>query len=133
MARSQAGNETGDVDNGIARRAATALELNHPGPNKDKRIAQALLISPGMAKQLRAGRGWTVARLDQAMRLFPGFRDLVFPPTTDEIQGLDRLDRLDGTIAALRDEIRRELALLRDEIRGVLALLRDEIRSLKGD
>ena len=103
MARSPAGNETGDSDNGIAQRAAAALELNHPGPNKDKRIAQALLISPGMAKQLRAGRGWTVARLEQSMRLFPGFRDLVFPPTTVEIQ---RLDRLDGTIAALRDEIR---------------------------
>jgi hypothetical protein len=130
MARSPAGNETGDSDNGIARRAAAALELNHPGPNKDKRIAQALLISPGMAKQLRAGRGWTVARLDQVMRLFPGFRDLVFPPTTEEINGLDRLD---GTIVALRDAIRGELALLRDEIRGELALLRDEIRSLRGD
>jgi hypothetical protein len=104
MARSRAGNETGDSGNGIAQRAAA--ELNHPGPNKDKRIAQALLISPGMAKQLRAGRGWTVAQLDQAMRLFPGFPELVFPPTTDEIHGLDRLD---GTIAALRDEIRGEL------------------------
>jgi hypothetical protein len=119
MARSQVGNETGDLDDGIARRAAAALDLNHPGPNKDKRIAQAFLISPGMAKQLRAGRGWTVARLDQAMRLFPGFRDLLFPPATDEIRGFDRLG---GTIAALRDEIR-----------GELALLRDEIRSLKGD
>ena len=78
MARSQVGNETGDLDNGIARRAAAALDLNHPGPNKDKRIAQAFLISPGTAEQRRAGRGWTVARLDQAMRLFPGFRDLLF-------------------------------------------------------
>jgi hypothetical protein len=98
------GHETGDSGNGIAQQAAA--EFNHPGPNKDKRITQALLISPGMDKQRRAGRGWTVARLDQAMRLFPGFRDLVFPPTTDEIQ---ELDRLDGMVAACRDESRGAL------------------------
>ena len=35
------------------------------------------------------------------MRLFPGFRDLVFPPTTKEIS-----IRLDSTVAVFHDQIR---------------------------
>ena len=61
---------------------------------------------------------------------FPAFATCCFRRRPTRSRGLDRLG---GTIAALRDEIRGELALLRDEIRGELALLRDEIRSLKGD
>ena len=86
----------------IAARAAWFLEINHTGPHKDKRIARSLGISPAMAKLLRAGRGWTVARLDQAIRKWPGFVAFVWPPKEDFD---DRLDRVLSEIAAVKQEI----------------------------
>ena len=132
MARSRAGNETGDLGSGIAQRAGAFLEINYAGASKDKRIARDLAISPGMAKMLRGGRGWTVARFDQLMRLNPGFRDFVFPPA----RALDtRLDRLADRFERLADELaelRAELRADRNEIRTDIAGLRDEFRNLRG-
>ena len=86
----------------IARRAALFLEINHPGAHKDKRVARALGVSPAMAKLLRAGRGWTVARLDQATLRWPKFQAFVWPQAGDFD---DRLDRVLEEISAVRDEI----------------------------
>jgi hypothetical protein len=86
----------------ISDRAATFLNINYVGRHRIKRIARALGISPGMAKKLVAGIGWTVARLDQASRLWPKFEASVWPKEQDFD---DRLDRLLDEIAAVRDEI----------------------------
>ena len=73
------------------------------GRGKDERIARDLAVSAGMAKMLRQGRGWTVARLDQAMELWPGFREFVFPtPRSDQIT--NRLEQLATAFARLADE-----------------------------
>ncbi len=101
MARRKVSSDVSQSAN-IAHRAAAFLEINHLGPHKDKRIARALGISPAMAKILRAGRGWTVARLDQAMGRWPGFAAFVWPQAEDFD---DRLDRVLDEISAVRDEI----------------------------
>jgi hypothetical protein len=90
------------MDNSIAGRAAEFLETSYLGPHKDKRVARDLGISPGMAKLLRAGQGWTLARLDQAVLFYGGsFGDQVFGPvrTTDEIQA--RFDQIDAQMREL--------------------------------
>jgi hypothetical protein len=101
-------------------RAGIFLEINYPGPSKDERIARDLGISRGMAKMLRRGRAWTVARLDQAMELWPRFREFVFPPPPGEpIEQLAAgFARLVDEVAELRQELRAERPLrdsLRDE------------------
>jgi hypothetical protein len=50
-------NSSSDVARDVGARAGAFLEINYPGPAKDKRIARDLGISAGMAKQLRRGRG----------------------------------------------------------------------------
>jgi hypothetical protein len=97
----------------IGPRAAAFLEMNYPGRGKDERIARDLGISDGMAKLLRQGRAWTVARLDQAMELWPGFRGFVFPaPRFD--QTVSQLEQLAAGLARLANEI----AELRQELRN---------------
>ena len=64
-------NTDSQVANSVGERAGAFLEINYPGRSKDERIAQDLGISAGMAKLLRQGRAWTVARLDQALELWP--------------------------------------------------------------
>jgi hypothetical protein len=91
MATPKAYSEARYADNGIAARAGAFLEINHYGAHKDKRIARALSISPAMAKLLRAGRGWTVARLDQAILRWPTFQAFVWPQTSDFDERLDRV------------------------------------------
>jgi hypothetical protein len=86
----------------ISDRAAAFLNINHAGPHRVKRIAQALGVSPAMAKVLAAGRGWTVARLDQAILRWPNFAAFVWPKPEDVD---DRLDRVLEEIAAVKDEI----------------------------
>jgi hypothetical protein len=85
----------------ISDRAGWFLEINHHGAHKDKRIARALGISLAMARLLRAGRGWTVARLDQCTTRWPNFHAFVFARTDQP----DRIDRVLEEIAALRVEI----------------------------
>ncbi len=131
MARTGRGNENGDLGSGIAARAGAFLEINYAGGSKDKRIARDLAISAGMAKQLRGGRGWTVARFDQVMALFPAFRDFVFPPA-DQLNArlerlADRFERLADELAELRTELRTDRA----EIRADIAGLRDDVRNLR--
>lgn len=143
MARGPADNEPGDLGSGIAARAGVFLEINYAGGSKDKRIARDLAISPGMAKQLRRGRGWTVARFDQVMALWPtgsptGFRDFVFPPPADpgaagELAArLEQLaqgfERLAAEIGALRRELQSRDDALRAELGTGLAALRDDFR-----
>ena len=116
----QPDNETSDLDNrtsyldsSIGARAGAFLEINYPGRGKDERIARDLGISAGMAKMLRQGRAWTVARLDQAIELWSGFRGFVFPaPPSDQIA--NRLEQLAAGLARLADEF----AELRQELRA---------------
>ena len=116
----QPDNETSDLDNrtsyldsSIGARAGAFLEINYPGRGKDERIARDLGISAGMAKMLRQGRAWTVARLDQAIELWSGFRGFVFPaPPSDQIA--NRLEQLAAGFARLADEF----AELRQELRA---------------
>ena len=101
--------------NNISSRAGAFLEIEYPGRSKDERIARDLGISAGMAKMLRQGRAWTVARLDQAMELWPGFRKFVFPPA-DELtirltQLADWFARLAGELEEVRKELRAERPL----------------------
>ena len=116
----QPDNETSDLDNktsyfdsSIGPRAGAFLEINYPGRGKDERIARDLGISAGMAKMLRQGRAWTVARLDQAIELWSGFRGFVFPaPPSDQIA--NRIEQLAAGLARLADEF----AELRQELRA---------------
>lgn len=106
MTRQKVGSNAAHSDS-IANRAATFLAVNHAGPHSTKRIAQLFGISAGMAKLLRAGRGWTVARLDQATALFGNaFKDFVWPPSPDELH--DRLDRIDAVLEEIRRDLRGE-------------------------
>jgi len=59
-----------DYGNEIAERAGWLLEKNHPGPNKAKRIARLLDVSPKMAQLLMSGQGWTASRLNQVWKLY---------------------------------------------------------------
>jgi hypothetical protein len=107
------GNKTIDLASGINARAGAFLEINYPGRSKDERIAHDLGISAGMAKMLRQGRAWTVARLDQALELWPEFRGFVFPaPRTDQIA--NQLEELAAGLGRLADEF----AELRKELRA---------------
>ncbi len=86
----------------ISDRAATFLNLAFSGRHRIKRIAQALGVSPAMAKKLANGCGWTVGRLDQATKSWPNFTTFVWPSA----EHLDhRLDRVLDEISAVRDEI----------------------------
>lgn len=126
MARTARGSDAGDFDSGIAARAGAFLEINYIGSAKDKRIARDFAISPGMAKMLRGGRGWTVARLDQLVRRWPAAREFVFAPPQDLLA--QRLEQLAQGFQRLGDE----LAALRSELRGDIAALREDVRSLRG-
>lgn len=107
MAKEPLASETSLFDSGIADRAATFLAVNHAGPHATKRISRAFGVSLGMARLLRAGRGWTVARLDQAARVYgQAFGDFVFPPSADEIH--DRLDRIERQLSEIRNDLRGE-------------------------
>lgn len=50
----------------IGARAAVALDLCVPGPNRDKRVARLFRCSVRLAQYLRKGQCWTAARLSQA-------------------------------------------------------------------
>lgn len=104
MARPKAANAIANQADTIGCRAGWFLQINHVGAHRDKIIARALGISPGMAKLLRAGKGWTVARLDQAMLRWPGFQAFVFPQPGDAV---DRIDRVLEELADLRERINR--------------------------
>ena len=54
-------------------RAARALDLAVPGPNRDKLIARAMNVSLRTAQHLRSGQRWTTERLNQASRAFTNF------------------------------------------------------------
>jgi hypothetical protein len=86
----------------ISDRAATFLNVAFPGRHRIKRIAQALGISPAMAKKLANGCGWTVARLDQATTRWPNFSPFVWPAAEHRDH---QLDRVLNEISAVRDDI----------------------------
>ena len=56
-------------------RAGQALDLVVPGPHRDKIVARHLGVSVRMAKYLRAGQHWSIARLNQASAVFGGAFD----------------------------------------------------------
>lgn len=93
---------TVQADSAVSRRAGLWLDRLHPGPHKDKRIGQALGISPAMAKLLRRGRGWTVARIDQALGLWPGFGVAI---VTDEADLARRLADVERDLADLKGRL----------------------------
>jgi hypothetical protein len=104
------------MNSSIANRAAGFLETSHPGPHKDKRIARELGVSPGMAKLLRTGRGWTLARLDQAVLLHGrSFGDHVFSQlrTADTIQV--QLDKVQVQLDKVGAQLRELLNLVRGD------------------
>ena len=73
-------NDGNGVNNdGISARAALFLEINFAGPDKDKRIARVLNVSPRVARELRGGRAWDERRLIQARELWPSFWDFLYP------------------------------------------------------
>jgi hypothetical protein len=99
---SQMASETSQFSNPLARRAGRFLDEEYPGSHRNKRIARALEVSPGTAKNLRAGRGWTVPRLDEAARLYGArFLEAVFgpAPAADELRR--DLDDITRRLAAL--------------------------------
>ena len=59
---------TTSLGSSLTRRAGFFLDQVFPGPHRNKRIAQALGISPDMAKLLRRGRGWTPERFASLAR-----------------------------------------------------------------
>jgi hypothetical protein len=99
------------IASSIGERAGGFLEINYRGRSKDERIAQDLGISPGMSKLLRQGRAWTVARLDQALALWPEFRGFVFAEPRSE-QIVNSLRQLTAGLAQLAVEV----AQLRQEL-----------------
>jgi hypothetical protein len=97
----------------IGERAGIFLVITYPGRSKDERIAHDLGISAGMAKLLRQGRAWTVGRLDQALELWPEFREFVFfEPRSMQIA--NQLEQLAAGLARLANE----MAELRQELRN---------------
>ncbi len=107
MATSRTDNKADQLDNSIAHSAAQFLGARFQGPHKDKRIARELGISPGMAKLLRAGRGWTVARLDQGVQLYgPEFCDAIFAQPRPA-------DKLGDQLEAISDRLRELLSVVR--------------------
>jgi hypothetical protein len=113
VGRTEADNNIDDPDKSIIGRAALFLETKYTGHGKDERIARDLGISAAMAKLLRRGRAWTVARLNQAMELWPEFRGFVFrAPRSDQVA--DQLEQLGVGLARLANE----LAELRHELGG---------------
>ena len=86
----------------IADRAADLLAVNYPGAHATKRIARTFRVGVSTAKQLRAGRHWTVQRLDQAEGIFgTPFREAMWPRPTEGgggelVQIRRQLDELTG-------------------------------------
>jgi hypothetical protein len=105
-------NRTTTLASTIAARAGVFLDAHYPGRSKDERIARDFGISAGMAKLLRQGRAWTVARLDQALELWPEFRGVIFAERDGE--QINRLQQLAAGLAQLADEV----AQLRQELRS---------------
>jgi hypothetical protein len=110
--RTDVDNNIGDQANSIIGRAALFLEAKYTGRGKDERIARDLGISSGMAKLLRRGRAWTVARLNQGMELWPEFRAFVFRAPRDQLA--DQLEHLAAGLTRLANE----LAALRRDLGG---------------
>jgi hypothetical protein len=103
-------NDGGQSDNRIAHLAAQFLGARFQGPHRDKRIARELGISPGMAKLLRAGRGWTLARLDQAVRLYgTSFSDAV-------LGQLRPAEKIEAQLDAISAQLHELLCVMRGTI-----------------
>lgn len=83
MARNRKANVTAETANEIAARATWFLNQTDGGAHGDKRVASRFSISLSMAKLLRRGQGWTLARIEQARRSYgPSFDHMVFGPIT---------------------------------------------------
>lgn len=92
--------------NEITSRAGDFLERAFPGPSKDKRVAQALKISPDMAGLLRRGRGWTAERISQVWKIYgQDFPRHVFGLPIVQSDMMAELADLRAEIAAQREEI----------------------------
>jgi hypothetical protein len=132
MARSARGSDNGELDSGTAARAGAFLEINYAGASKDKRIARDFGCSPSLAKQLRQGRMWTIARFDQLIALWPAARDFIFPPSPDRLgEQLAELAQGFRALAARLGALEEELRTDRRELRADIAALRQDVQNLR--
>ena len=97
----QKGNEVMPGD--YAQRAALAVNQLVPGPHRDKAIARIFECSVRFAKYLRAGRHWTIDRLNVASQRIAGFDAYLASP--------DFHTRLDQ-IARELDEMRANFGMM---------------------
>lgn len=85
-------------------RAALALDMAVRGPHRDKTIARELNVSVRMAKYLRAGKLWTIDRLNQASAKFRDFDAFLASPE----QAHAYIDSVEQQLADLRLILRGE-------------------------
>lgn len=83
-------------------RAARALDLSVPGPNRDKLIARAMNISTRTVQYLRSGQHWTTDHLNRASTAFKNFDAYLASP--EQLHA--RLDEMEQEILDLRRILR---------------------------
>lgn len=89
------------------QRAASALDLLLPAPHRDKTIARLFGVSVRMAKYLRAGRHWTLARLGQASAMLGDAFDAALTPSAQHYSEMAELAHRLAQLEAWRAEILR--------------------------
>lgn len=94
--------QEGNMSSDYGQRAGLAINFLVPGPHRDKKIAGIFGVSVRLAKYLRAGRCWTVERLNQASQRISDFDAYLASPDFGS-----RIDTLERQLAELRDDIRR--------------------------
>jgi hypothetical protein len=113
----------GEFDS-IAARCAKFLAWTYPGRNANKKVQGAFGVSLTMARELRAGRYWTLRRVQQAMLKWPNFQGYVFGrPETEMQQQIDRLltgvENLSTRLEALNKKIDGQSYVGNGEIKNI--------------
>jgi hypothetical protein len=106
MSQHRKANMTSQSAIDLGLRAGLLLKQLFAGPHRNKRIAQRLMISVAMAKQLQAGDGWTVARLNQAIDAFGDeFVRFVFQPQARSFDLQAELAEIRATLAEITQRL----------------------------
>src|SRR5581483_11149042 len=101
MSRDRRMSDIAQNGNEITSRLRFYFETQIMGPHKVKRLAQIFDCSPDMAKLLKRGEGWTLARMEQARKHFgPSFIDFVFGPLGGQQDVVTRLENKVDTLLA---------------------------------